>query len=175
MKSPLPLALAAVSLLGSGLTGRAGAQTLVPFTDPKLPFTVSLPKGWFGANFNDGTGGVSVVSSKTPPAALIRLLFVSKNGKTPELKQEFRNFEAGVAQTGGKLKLFRGRNVTYGGVKGVEREYLITGAQTSVRVRIWFGNGAKNLYSFQVTDTPERYAGSSALFSQVLASLRFRS
>ncbi|WP_216318045.1 hypothetical protein [Deinococcus aestuarii] len=174
MKSPLALALAAVTLSGSVLTGGAGAQTLAPFTDPKLPFTVSLPRGWLGANFNDGTGGVSVVSAKTPPATLIRLLYVSKDGRTPELKQEFRNFEAGVTQTGGKVKLFRGRNVTYGGVKGVEREYLITGGQTAVRVRIWFGNGAKNLYSFQVTDTPERYAKSSALFSQVLASVRFR-
>lgn len=168
MKSRVPLALAAVTLLGG-----AGAQTLLPFKDPKLPFTASLPKGWFGANFNDGTGGVSVVSSKTPPATLIRLLFVSKNGGAPELKQEFRNFEAGVTQTGGKLKLFRGRNVTYGGVRGVEREYLITGGRTVVRVRIWFGNGAKNLYSFQVTDTPERYAASSALFSRVLATVRF--
>lgn len=175
MRSPLPLAALAATLLGGALTGGAGAQTLVPFKDPKLPFTVSLPKGWFGANFNDGTGGVSVVSAKTAPATLIRLLYVSKNGRTSELKQEFRNFEAGVTQTGGKVKLFRGRNVAYGGVKGVEREYLITGGQTAVRVRIWFGNGAKNLYSFQVTDTPERYAGSSALFSQVLASVRFGS
>jgi hypothetical protein len=171
MKSPLPLAVAA-ALLGPVL-GSAGAQTLVPFKDPKLPFTVSLPKGWLGAKFDDGTGGVSMVSSKTQPATLIRLIYVSKEGKSPELKQEFRNFEAGVAQTGGKLKLFRGRNVAYGGVRGIEREYLLTHQGGTLRIRIWFGNGSKNLYSFQVTDTPGRYAASNALFSKVLASVRF--
>ena len=41
-------------------------------------------------------------------------------------------------------------------------------------MRVWYGNGAKNLYSFQLTDSPARYAQASALFSKVLASLRFR-
>lgn len=168
MKPSLPLTLAAALLLGG-----AGAQTLVPFKDPKLPFTVSLPQGWLGAQFGDGLAGVSVVSAKQAPATLIRLLYMSKNGKNPELKQEFRNFEAGVGQTGGKLKYYRGRNVSYGGVRGVEREYGLSHPKGNLRLRIWFGNGSKNLYSFQITDTPERYKTSNALFGRVLQSVRF--
>lgn len=167
MRSLLPVALAAL------LVGGAGAQTLVPIKDPRLPFTVSLPKDWLGVDLGDNLSGITVVSAKAPPATMIRLLFTAKNGRNPELKQEFRNFEAGVGQTGGKLKLYRGQNVTYGGVKGVEREYGLTHPKGNLRLRIWFGNGAKNIYSFQVTDTPERYAVSSALFSRVLATLRF--
>ncbi|WP_019585197.1 hypothetical protein [Deinococcus apachensis] len=168
MKSFLPVALAAA------LLGGAGAQTLVPIQDSRLPFTVSLPKGWLGVDLKDGLSGVTAVSAKTPPASMIRLLFTPKNGKNPELKQEFRNFEAGVAQTGGKLKLYRGRNVSYGGVRGVEREYGLSHPKGHLRLRVWFGNGSKNLYSFQITDTPERYKTSNALFSRVLASVRFR-
>lgn len=164
----LPLALAAALLLGG-----AGAQTLVPFKDPKLPFTVSLPKGWLGANFNDGTGGVSVVSAKAPPATLIRLLFTPKNGKPGDVNAEFAGFESGVKGTGGTLKQISSRPARYGGVGGVEREYALTHPQGSLRLRIWFGNGAKNLYSFQVTDTPARFAASNALFGKVLASVRF--
>ncbi|WP_034383528.1 hypothetical protein [Deinococcus sp. YIM 77859] len=166
MKPVLSATLAAALLLGG-----AGAQTLVPFKDPKLPFTVSLPKGWLG--FNDGTSGVSIVSAKTPPAAMIRLLFTPKNGKAVDLKQEFQGFEAGVKQTGSTLKLLGGKNVSYGGVPGVERHYALSHPKGQLRLRIWFGNGAKNLYSFQVTDTPERFAASSALFSRVLDSVRF--
>lgn len=172
MKVSAPTALVSL-LLGSALVGPAAAQTLVPFKDARLPFTVNLPQGWLGAQFDDGTSGVSVVSAKTPPATLIRLLFMPKNGKNPELKQEFVSFEEGVRQTGGRLKLLGGRNVAYGGVRGIEREYSLTHPKGQLRLRIWFGNGAKNLYSFQVTDTPERFAASNALFSRVLASVRF--
>ncbi|GBF05451.1 hypothetical protein DAERI_040211 [Deinococcus aerius] len=168
MKLSLPVALAAALLLGG-----AGAQTLVPFKNLKLPFTVSLPKDWLIMDLGDGLAGVTVVSSKTPPASMIRLLYAPKNGKNTELKQEFRNFEAGVQQSGAKLKLYRGRNVSYGGVRGVEREYGLSHPKGNLRLRVWFGNGAKNLYSFQITDTPERYKTSNALFSRVLASVRF--
>ncbi|GAA5532751.1 hypothetical protein E5F05_14710 [Deinococcus metallilatus] len=168
MKLSLPAALAAALLLGG-----AGAQTLVPFKDPKLPFTVSLPRGWLGVNFEDKTSGVSVVSAKQPPATLIRLLFMPKNGRPGDVNQEFAGFEAGVKQTGGTLKQLSSKPARYGGVGGIEREYALTHPKGKLRLRIWFGNGAKNLYSFQVTDTPERYPASSALFSKVLATIRF--
>ncbi|MEW6422811.1 MAG: hypothetical protein AB1511_13985 [Deinococcota bacterium] len=168
MKLSLPAALAAALLLGG-----AGAQTLVPFKDPRLPFTVSLPKGWLGANFGDGIQGVSVVSAKTPPATMIRLLFMPKNGRVADLNRELADFETGVKQTGGTLKRLSSKAARYGGVSGIEREYALNHSKGQLRLRIWFGNGAKNLYSFQVTDTPERFAASSALFSRVLASVRF--
>lgn len=166
MKPFLPVTLAALVL------GGAGAQTLVPFKDPKLPFTASLPQGWLNAD-TGGLAGVSRVSAKAPPATMIRLLFLPKNGQNFELKQEFRNYEEGVQRIGGKLTLYRGRNVSYGGVRGVEREYGLTHPQGRLRVRAWFGNGTKNLYFFEVTDTPERYKTGNALFSRVLASVRF--
>ncbi|GAA5511836.1 hypothetical protein Dcar01_00549 [Deinococcus carri] len=172
MKAFLPISLGA-ALLGGALSGTAGAQTLVPFKDARLPFTVSLPKGWLGVKFDDGASGVSLVSSKQPPAAMIRLLFMPKNGKPADVNAEFRNFEAGVKQTGGTLTQLSSKAARYGGVGGTEREYSLTHPKGKLRLRIWFGNGARNLYSFQITDTPERYAASSALFSKVLASVRF--
>lgn len=168
MRTALPVTLAAALTLAG-----AGAQTLVPLKDTKLPFRVSVPQGWLGVNFDDGTSGVSMVSAKAPPAALIRLLFMPKNGRTTTVAQEFAGFEAGVKQTGGKLSMLGGKNVSVGGVPGTERQYTLTHAKGSLRLRIWFGMGAKNLYSFQVTDTAPRFAASSAVFSRVLASVRF--
>lgn len=169
----LPSAALPLTLSAALLAGNAGAQTLVPFRDARLPFRASLPKGWMGVNFNDGTSGVSVVSGKQPPATLIRLLFMPKKGKAGNPAQEFTGFEAGVKQTGGKLTRLSTRNVSYGGVSGTERVYDLKHPRATLRLRIWFGNGARNLYSFQVTDTPVRFAKSSALFSRVLASVRF--
>jgi len=168
LSAALPLTLSAALIVGN-----AGAQTLVPFKDTRLPFRVSLPGGWMGVNFKDGTSGVTVVSGKKPPATLIRLLFMPKNGKAGNPAQEFAGFEAGVKQTGGKLTMLSTKNASYGGVSGTERVYDLKHPKATLRLRIWFGNGARNLYSFQVTDAPARFAKSSALFSQVLASVRF--
>lgn len=179
MKSALPTSLAAALLLGGAFSPTAaaqtgGAQALVPFNDARLPFTLTLPRGWFGANFGDGSSGVSVVSAQKPPATLMRFLFVDKKGKAADLKTEFQNFEAGVKGSGGTLRLIAGKNSAYGGVRGVERMYALKHAQGELRVKVWFGNGAKNLYSFQVTDSPTRFAASDALFKRVLSSVRFR-
>jgi hypothetical protein len=172
MKPLLPASLAAALLLG-GAVAQAAAPTLVPFKDARLPFTLNLPQGWFGANFGDGSSGVSVVSARQSPATLMRFLFISKNGKPADLKTEFGNFETGVKGSGGTLRLVAGKNTTYGGVRGVERMYALKHPQGELRMKVWFGNGAKNLYSFQVTDIPQRFAASDALFKRVLASLRF--
>ena len=165
----LPLFLTA-ALLGS----TASAQTLVLVNDPKLPFTVALPGGWLGADFGDKAAGLSVVSAKAPPATLVRLLYTPKNGATVDLNTEFKKFEAGVAASGVTLKQQSSTAVKYGGVGGIERQYVLTHPRGQLRMRVWYGNGAKNLYSFQLTDSPARYAQASALFSKVLASLRFR-
>ncbi|WP_309569864.1 hypothetical protein, partial [Deinococcus sp.] len=142
--------------------------------DPKLPFRVSLPAGWLGADFGDAAAGVSVVSAKAPPATLIRLLYTPKNGAATDLNTEFRKFEAGVASSGVTLRRQSSVTAKYGGVGGVERQYVLTHPKGQLRMRVWYGSGAKNLYSFQLTDSPQRYAPASALFSKVLASLRFR-
>lgn len=172
MRLFLPAALPAL-LSAALLAGSAGAQTLVPFKDARLPFRASLPKGWMGVDFKDGTSGVTMVSGKQPPATLIRLLFMPKNAGAGNPAQEFVGFEAGVKQTGGKLTRLSSKNVSYGGVSGTERVYDLKHPKAALRLRIWFGSGARNLYSFQVTDTPARFAKSSALFSRVLASVRF--
>ncbi|PTA69673.1 hypothetical protein [Deinococcus arcticus] len=163
-----------VLVLATLLSPLARAQTLVPFSDPKLPFTVSLPKGWLGADFQDGTAGVSLVSAKAPPATMIRLLFTPRNGASPTPASEFQKFEAGIKGTGATPKQTSSRTVNYGGVSGVERQYAVTHPKGQLTMRVWYGVGAKNLYSFQMTDTPARFAQASALFSKVLASVRFR-
>lgn len=162
------------AILPAVLLASAGAQTLAPFSDPRLPFTVSLPKGWLGVKFEDGASGVSLVSSKKPPATLMRLLFAAKGGAAVNLAQEFQKFETGMKGGGMSVKQTASRQVKYGGVSGMEREYLLTHPKGKVQMRVWYGNGAKNLYSFQLTDDPARYGQASALFSKVLATVKFR-
>ncbi|QLG11944.1 hypothetical protein HLB42_15000 [Deinococcus sp. D7000] len=165
---------AAALTLGTASLGAAGAQTLVPFSDAKLPFKVSLPQGWLGADFADGTSGVSLVSAKAPPATLIRLLFMPKNGAAVDLNTEFSKFESGLKSSGVTIKQLSSKAARYGGVGGSEREYSVTHPQGQLRIRVWYGNGAKNLYSFQLTDSPARYAAANTLFSKVLATVRFQ-
>lgn len=167
--SPARLLLPALLLLPA-----AHAQTLVAVNEPKLPFSVSLPKGYLGADFGDGALGVSIVSAKAPPATLMRLLYTPKNGAAVNLNAEFKKFEAGVGASGAALKQTSSRAARYGGVGGTEREYTLTHREGQLRMRVWYGSGAKNLYSFQLTDSPARYAAASALFSKVLATVRFR-
>ena len=166
---PLSVALLVAAL---GIQS-AGAQTLVPFKDAKLPFTVNLPKGWLGADFGDGALGLSLVSAKAPPATLIRLLFTPKNGSAVNLNSEFQKFEAGIRASGASTKQLSSRATRYGGVAGTEREYTLSHPGGQLRMRVWYGNGAKNLYSFQLTDSPARFTQANALFGKVLASLRF--
>ncbi|MFC3833286.1 MULTISPECIES: hypothetical protein [Deinococcus] len=154
--------------------GSAGAQSLVAVDDPKLPFRVSLPGGWLGADFGDKAAGLTVVSAKAPPATLIRLLYTAKNGAAIDLNSEFKKFESGVATGGVTLKQQSSKVAAYGGVRGQERQYVLTHPGGQLRMRVWYGNGAKNLYSFQLTDSPTRYAQADATFTKVLASLRFR-
>lgn len=168
------LLTAAALTLGAASLGTAGAQTLVPFSDAKLPFKVSLPQGWLGADFTDGTSGVSLVSAKAPPATLIRLLFMPKQGAAMDLNAEFGKFVAGLRSSGVTVKQLSNVQAKYGGVSGIERQYNVTHPQGQLNLRVWYGNGSKNLYSFQLTDSPARYAVASALFSKVLATVKFQ-
>ncbi|MVN87218.1 hypothetical protein GO986_10595 [Deinococcus sp. HMF7620] len=163
-----------LTLLALLTASAAHAQTLVPLNEPKLPFAVSLPKGWLGADFQDGTLGVSLVSAKAPPATMIRLLYTPKNGAAPTPAGEFQKFEAGIKGTGATPKQVSSRVIGYGGVSGLERQYTVTHPQGQLSMRVWYGVGAKNLYSFQLTDSPARFAQASALFSKVLASVKFK-
>jgi len=173
MKATSPLLLAAV-LGASALIQTAQAQTpLVKITDAKLPFTVSLPKGWVGLNLKDGLGGVTVASQAQPPAALIRLLFIPKNGKTVDLKNEFSSFEKAVKESGSALTFKGEKPANYGGVSGLLRQYVITSKNDTLVMRVWFGNGAKNFYSFQLTVPSNAFERLSKTFDQVLATVNF--
>lgn len=158
-------------ILGSGA---AHAQTLVPLDDKRLPFTVQLPKDWFGVQIQDGTSGVSLTSAKTKPASLMRLLFSGKGGQTITTATLARDFEAGLKSSGSTVKPLAERRTKYGGVQGLEREYLVTQKAGQIQMRVWYGSGARNVYAFQVSDTPARFAAASATFSKVLATVRFR-
>ncbi|MDL2345866.1 hypothetical protein QOL99_17185 [Deinococcus sp. MIMF12] len=152
----------------------AAAQTLKALDDKRLPFTVQLPQDWYGFQAEDGAQGVSVISAQKPPATLMRFLFLPKGGKAADISTEFRNFEAGVKGSGGTLRLIGGKNSAYGGVRGSERVYSLRHSGGELRMRVWFGSGAQNLYSFQVTDSAARFARSDALFKRVLGTVRFR-
>ncbi|WP_161880396.1 hypothetical protein [Deinococcus alpinitundrae] len=180
MKATPPLLLAAV-LGASALVQVAQAQTtqaqaaapLVKVSDAKLPFTVSLPKGWVGLNLKDGLGGITVASQAQPPAALIRLLFIPKNGKTIDLKTEFSSFEKAVKESGSALTFKGEKPANYGGVSGLMRQYVITSKNDTLVMRVWFGNGAKNFYSFQLTVPSNAFERLSRTFDQVLATVDF--
>ncbi|MDV6374667.1 hypothetical protein [Deinococcus arenicola] len=171
MKATHLFAVAALAL-GSTLA-TAGAQTLTPFSDPKLPFKVSLPQGWLGVDFDDGISGLSMVSAKAPPATLIRLLFSPKQDAPADLNAEFGKFVEALRSSGVTVKQLSNAKATYGGIGGIERQYSVTHPKGQLNVRVWYGNDAKNLYSFQLTDSAARYAAASTTFSKILATVQF--
>lgn len=165
----------AAFVLTLGLGSVAGAQTLVPFSDAKLPFSFSHPQGWLGVDLGDKTSGVSMVSAKTPPATMIRLLFVPKAaGQSVNLAEQFTGFEAGLKSTGVTVRPQSRYPVRYGGLSGLEREYVISKDKKSIKMRVWFAQSAKNLYSFQLTDSTERYPTASSLFTRIMGTLKFK-
>ncbi|MFC4452753.1 hypothetical protein [Deinococcus sonorensis] len=150
----------------------ASAQT-VRVSDPKLPFSVSVPKTWVGVQFKDNISGLSVASAPKAGAALMRFNFIPKQGRKLVLTDEFAGFEQAVKQGGNTLKLVSSKNVSYGGVAGILRTYDMVQKKHPVRMRLWFGNGAKNFYSFQLTDTQANFSKSAPIFAAALSSLKF--
>lgn len=166
------LTLSALTL-GSLALGNGAAQTLVPFSNPKLPFSFSHPQGWYGINLDDRTNGVSMVSAKKAPATMIRLLFVPDSKKV-NLPEQFSGFEAGIKSTGVQVQKQSSYAARYGGLSGMEREYVITKKGKNVKMRVWFAQDKKNVYCFQLTDTPERYAAASTLFTRMMGTVKFK-
>lgn len=152
----------------------ASAQALIPLDDKRLPFTVQLPKTWLGVQIQDGTSGVSLTSAKTKPASLMRLLFSGKGGQNITTAILARDFEAGLKSSGSTVKQVAERAAKYGGVQGLEREYVVSEQGKQIQMRVWYGSGARNVYAFQVSDTVSRFPAASATFSKVLSTVRFR-
>lgn len=149
--------------------------TLVAFSDARLPFSISAPGNWLGINLGDGANGLSIVSARTSPATMIRLLFAGKDtGEKINLTVEADNYEEDLKATKLTVRRLSSKEATYGGLRGVEREYQLVGGQTEVRMRVWFADNAGHLFSFQLTDTAPRYAAASELFSRMLATVKFR-
>ncbi|WP_240738449.1 hypothetical protein [Deinococcus fonticola] len=172
MSAVLPHVLLTAALI---LPHTAAAQTLVPFSDPKLPYSFSHPQGWLGVELGDKTSGVSMVSGKTPPATMIRLLYAPKaGGQTLNLTEQFTGYEQGLKSTGVSVRPQSSYPVSYGGLRGMEREYIVSSGKKSIKMRVWFAQGNKNLYYFQLSDTVERYPTSSLLFTKVMRTVRFK-
>ncbi len=146
---------------------------LVAIKSGTLPFAVSLPQGWVGINLRDGLGGVTIASQAQPPAALMRLLFIPKNGKAVNLADEFKSFEAAVKESGSTMTLQSEKAANYGGVSGTMRQYSIKNKTGALVMRVWFGNGAKNFYSFQLTAPSNMFAKMNPMFNKVLATVAF--
>ena len=154
----------------------AAAQTAstIRVSDAKLPFAVSLPRGWVGVNFNDGLKGVSIASQVKAPAALMRFTYIPKQGKSVNLKTEFLGFEQAVRQGGAALKLVSERSARYNGVSGLSHVYDLSDKGKKLRMQIWFGNGVKNFYNFQLTDQAASYSKRVPQFAAALSSVQFR-
>jgi len=152
----------------------AQAAGTVRVSDPKLPFSVTLPSSWVGVNFKDGLSGVSLASQAKSPAALMRFTFIPKQGRTLNLKSEFMGFEQAVRQGGATLKLVSEKPATYGGVGGLTHMYDLTQKGKTLRMQIWFGNGSKNFYNFQLTDQSSTFAKRQPQFTAALASVKFK-
>ena len=171
MKTRLSMTLLPLLLAPTALAATTGT---VRVSDPKLPFAVSLPRGWVGVNFKDGLSGVNIASQPKAPAALMRFTFIPKQGKTLVLKNEFLGFEQAVRQGGATLKLVSEKAARYGGVSGLTHIYDLSEKGKNLRMQIWFGSGAKNFYNFQITDQPGTYSKNAALFAAALSSVTFR-
>ncbi|ADV67086.1 hypothetical protein [Deinococcus maricopensis] len=167
-------ALTLAALTFAAAPALAQAQGYVRVQDAKLPFSVDLPKGWVGLKTNDGLAGITAASAAKPPAAMIRLIFIPKNGKTVNLPVELAAFEKSVQADGTKLSRLTEKSVAYGGVSGIERTYNMTIKGQAYKMRLWFGNGAKNFYSFQHINTTAGYAKTDPAFTRALTSLKFR-
>ena len=166
------LILAAVTFLAAPTL--AQTQGYVRVQDAKLPFSVELPKGWVGLKTNDGLAGITAASAAKPPAAMIRLIFIPKNGKQVDIPTELAAFEKSVQADGTRVKRLSEKRAAYGGVSGVERLYDMNIKGKTYKMRLWFGNGAKNFYSFQHINGKASYAKTDPAFTRALSSLRFK-
>ncbi|GGQ96177.1 hypothetical protein GCM10008957_05470 [Deinococcus ruber] len=169
-----------MSLLAAlALSGTVAAQGTAPgktirVSDPAIPFTISLPTGWLGVRFNDGLRGVNIASAPKAPAALMRFTFIPKQGQSLDLANEFRAFEGAVTQGGGTLKLLSSSTARYGGVTGLTHVYTLSEKGKNLKMQIWFGNGRKNFYNFQLTDAATDFSKHLPLFTAALASVQFQ-
>lgn len=165
-------AQAATTQAGAAQTGSTSSGT-VRLSNTSLPFSVSLPRGWVGVDFKDGLKGVSIASQPKAPAALMRFIFIPKQGKTLVLKDEFLGFEQAVKQGGATLTLVSERATRYGGVNGLTHIYTLTEQGKKLRMQIWFGSGAKNFYNFQLTDAASTFSKYAPAFTAALNSVTF--
>ena len=161
-------------LLAPAAQTAVAQATTVRVADAKLPFAVSLPRGWVGVNFKDGLMGVSIASQAKAPAALMRFTYIPKQGKAVNLKTEFQGFEQAVRQGGAVLKLVSEKSARYGGVNGLSHVYDLSDRGKKLRMQIWFGSGVKNFYNFQLTDQSLSYSKRAPLFAAALKSVQFR-
>jgi hypothetical protein len=154
------------------------ALTTLRVSDPRMPFSVSLPRGWVGLDLKDGQAGVTIASKAKSPAAMMRFVLIAKQGKAPVLnpvlKREFADFEQAVQQSGATLKLVSEKPVQYGGVSGLTHVYDLSQKGKQVRMQIWFGSGSKNFYNFQLTDQKGTYSKNAGLFEAALKSVKFK-
>lgn len=154
--------------------GIASAQALVPLNHAKLPFSFSHPKGWLGVDLGDKANGISMVSAKAPPATMIRMLYAPLGNNTTDLTAQADAFQTGLASSGVTVKRQSNYMVTYGGLRGLEREYVLSNGKKSVKMRVWLATDKKNLFSFQVTDDLNRYPAASTLFTSMMRTVKFK-
>ncbi|MDO4264211.1 MAG: hypothetical protein Q4C67_08425 [Deinococcus sp.] len=171
-KPQIALATAAAVMLAAP----ASAQQYVTYTENALPYTVSLPADWYGLQMK-GPAGVNLTSAqKAPFLPLIRLTYIPKTDAVNTLPKAVAAFEKELSNNGSiTLKRLGNKDAKYGNIAGKEMEYSLTGGGNELRVRLWMGLGAKNVYAFQLMDKPATYAANrDKTFGPILNSVKFK-
>ncbi len=159
----------------------ASAQQMVSYTEDKLPYTVSLPASWYGIQI-EGPAGVNLSPVQKPPfQPLIRLTYIPKVEAINTASKATAAFEQEMSAGGAvKVRQLGSKAATYGNVPGLETEYALSAADPKkgsgeMRVRLWMGIGAKNVYAFQLLDKPATYAANrDKVFTPILKSVKFK-
>lgn len=158
------------------------ANSGVLLKESQLPFTIRYPVNWLKGELGLKVTGVNLLSGKRSPFTSVRLLFSELDGGKVNYGREFKAFEKLSTESGLRLKRLSSHVRIYGRaghrVRGVEREYvikkLIAKRNYSLRLKLWYGSDETNLYSFQLSDTPSRYAKANAIFTEMLGTVIFK-
>lgn len=178
--------LCALALLGLGGTQASKKSSPVLLQETQFPFDVQYSAVWVRGELGADVQGIHLLSSKRQPATSVRLLFDDLQGKKVNFAKEFAAFEKMSRVVGLQVKRVSSYRKDYGQkdhvVRGIEREYLLkrvlktesANKTHSMRLKLWYGSDQVYLYSFQLSDTPSRYAKANRSFKKMLGTVVFK-
>jgi hypothetical protein len=161
-------------LLSALLSGVLAAPLKV-----EVPVQADVPAGWTQTRLPGPAQSASVTAPGSPPPVAL-VLFSAPMGRQASAS-DLRAFIAGVesaAASGGRLTLTlqSEKPRTVGGIKGLERRYVMLVKANGVKVgtRIWFGAGPKYIYQMQMTNALNASPALTEAFDQMLNTMTFK-